>query len=274
MRKSTAKPGRTNYRIQVLERAFDILDDLAANGSPANLASLSTRVKLHKSTTHRILSALESRRYVERSASSNEFRLGLRLFELGMRAVSRLNSVEVARPFLERLVAESGETAHMGIMRQGEVVSIANVESHQTLRTPATVGRRSPLHCSSQGKCLLAFLSDDAVMDLLRGQRLHPYTPRTITDIHKLRRHLERVRTQGFAMDDEEFETGLRCIGAPVRDHSGKVVAALSIAGPAFRISRDRIPDVSRLVKVVARELSQALGNSEESSRTAKSGKP
>jgi DNA-binding IclR family transcriptional regulator len=205
---------------------------------------------------------LESRRYVERSPSGNEFRLGLRLFELGARAVARINAVETARPFLQRLVQESGETAHLGILRQGEIVSIANVESHQTLRTPATVGKRAPLHCSSQGKCILAFLPEDAVKNLFRRRALEAFTPRTITSLDALRRRLEHTRTHGYALDDEEFETGLRCVGAPVRDHSGQVVAAMSIAGPAFRLTRDRLPDLIGLVKQTAAEFSHALGYS------------
>ena len=265
MRKPKATKRTAKYRIQVLERAFDILDELAANSASPGLAGLAAGAGLHKSTALRILSVLESRRYVERSPSGNEFRLGLRLFELGARAVARINAVEIARPFLERLVEESGETAHLGILRQGEIVSISNVESHQTLRTPATVGKRSPLHCSSQGKCILAFLPEDALTNLFRGRTLEAFTPKTITSLDVLRRRLEHTRTHGYALDDEEFETGLRCVGAPVRDHSGQVVAAISIAGPAFRLTRDRLPALIRLVKQIATELSGALGYSPDS---------
>ena len=267
MRKSaTREPepgsGHAKYRVQVLERAFDILDALAEDGPCRRLNELSQAVDLHKSTTHRLLCALERRRYVERAPSGGEYSLGLRLFELGTRAVSRLGSVDLARPFLERLAVASGETAHMGIPRQGEVISLVSAESRHTLHTPSTVGRGTPLYCTSQGKAILAYSPDVAVRELARSKGLIALTPKTITSLQRLKQELKRIHAQGYAVDDEEFEPGLRCIGAPVRDHTNQVVAAVSIAGPVFRVSRQRLPELSKLVKRTAADLSRALGYS------------
>jgi len=248
------------YRVQVLERAFELIDALAANEPLRSLNELCHAVKLHKSTAHRLLQSLEARRYVERT-SRNEYRLGLRLFELGTKAVTRLSYVEIARPHLERLARATGEAAHLGILRQGEIVSLVHAEGRQTLHMPSTVGRRTPVHCSSQGKVMLASLSDHAIEEILK-KGLEALTPKTISSVTRFRQELKRVRVRGYAVDDEECERGLRCIGAPVRDHSGRVIAAISIAGPVFRVSRARIPELGAMVMHAAEDISNSLGAS------------
>ena len=218
------------------------------------------RLDLNKSTIHRLLAVLEHHRYVERDLLSGKYRLGLKLAELGNIALSRFDLQATARRFVERLVQETGETAHLGILQQNEVVSLVNVETQRSVRTPSTVGRRSPIHCTSQGKLLIAFRPKMEIDQILRAYRFVPYTKRTIRQSSGYRAELLKVRNLGFAVDDEEFEEGLRCIGAPVRDHSGKVIAAVSIAGPTFRITAERTPELIQKVVTVAHDLSEALG--------------
>jgi DNA-binding IclR family transcriptional regulator len=257
---NAAQDSSERYRVQVLERAFDLLDALAGSEGVRSLNQLCDDVGLHKSTTHRLLKSLEARRYVERTPAANEYRLGLRPFELGMRAISRLSYVELARPHLDRLAKESGETAHLGILRQGEIVSLVHAESGQTLHMPSTVGRRTPVHCSSQGKIILASLPKNTVEEILREKGLPALTPKTLSSRARFLQELKRVRARGYAVDDEEFERGLRCIGAPVCDHSGRVIAAISIAGPVFRVSRSRIPELSAMVIRASEGISNSLG--------------
>jgi DNA-binding IclR family transcriptional regulator len=250
----------TPYRVQVLDRAFVLMDVLAASDHALGVTELGERVGLNKSTVHRLLAVLERNRYVERDFGTGRYRLGLKLVHLGSAALSRVDLYSRARAFVERLVEETGETAHVGVLRQSEVISLVDVESRRTVRTPSTVGRRSPLHCTSQGKALLAFLPAAELEMVLRGYRFTAFTRSTIRSAQRFRAELERVRRNGFAIDDEEFEEGLRCIGAPVRDHSGKVAAAISIAGPAFRVSPERMPELIRSVLSVAAGLSAAMG--------------
>ncbi len=248
------------YRVQVLDRAFAILGLLSENWGELGGAEIAVRLNLNKSTGHRLLAVLERNRYVERSPVNGRYRLCWKLIDLGMRAVSRLDVRELARPELERLTGETGETAHLGVLRQGEVVSLANVQSRRTLSTPATVGQRSPAHCSSQGKAILAFLSLEALKDHVNVCRLQSCTRKTITRYSDLRSELARIRQLGYAVDDEELEDGLKCIGAPVRDHTGGVVAAISIAGPASRLGVDRMPALVQAVTSAGSRLSVALG--------------
>ena len=251
----------TTYRVQVLDRAFTILNALAQNGSELGLAELSAALRLHKSTVHRLLMMLEQHRYVERDSSSGKYRLGWKLFELGMQAVARRDLFLLAPPVVEWLKAETGETAHLGILREGEVISVVNVEGQKTVRTPSTVGRRSPAHCTSLGKAILAFLPRQQVSEFVRTCGLRSYTRNTITGPSGLESELGRIRELGYAVDDEELEDGLRCIGAPVRDHTGRVVAAISIAGPAFRLGKESLPALAAAVKCAAARLSASLGH-------------
>jgi DNA-binding IclR family transcriptional regulator len=168
-----------------------------------------------------------------------------------------------ALQYLERLVLETGETAHICVLDENRMLSIANVESPRTLRTPSTVGRRTHLHCTSVGKALLAHLPMEEQNELIKKLELTAYTRHTLTKPSRLKAELKLIRQRGYAIDDEEFEEGLRCIGAPVMDYSGGVVAAMSIAGPTFRLTEGRIPMVAGSVIHAAGELSAELGYKE-----------
>jgi DNA-binding IclR family transcriptional regulator len=259
MKQSELVAAGGTYRVQVLERALRILDTLAAEGQLAPI-EISARLSLHKSTVHRLLAVLEQSEYVERSRANGTYSLGLKLIELGTRASSRLDLCELAGPILDRLMEQTGETAHMGILNHEAVISVADSESYKTLRTPSTVGRRTPVHCSSQGKVLLAEWNAADVRVFVRRNGLKSFTRHTIRNVSGLLRELAQVREQGYAIDDEEFEEGLKCIGAPIRDHTGNVVAALSIAGPSMRLRPDRMPGLIECVRNAAGRLSTALG--------------
>jgi DNA-binding IclR family transcriptional regulator len=247
------------YRVQVLDRALGVLDTLASAGSLAP-SEISARLKLHKSTVHRLLSVLEQNGYVDRDRANGSYALGLKLIELGTRASARIDLCELAGPILDRLMEKTGETAHIGVMSHGAVISVADSEGYKTLRTPSTVGRRTPAHCSSQGKVLLAEMDSEQLRAFVRRNGLKAFTPVTIRRIGALERELLEVRRRGYAIDDQEFEEGLKCIGAPIRDRTGAVVAAISIAGPAVRLKLERMPRLIEAVLEGAARLSTALG--------------
>ena len=250
---------RPRYRVQVLDRSFHILDALAAAEGEVSPAELASRLRLHKSTVHRLLIVLESQRFIRRTADGR-YGLGTKLIEMGTRAMEQLDLGEHAVPFLRRLVEETGETAHISILSGIEMISIANVPSRWTLSTPSTVGRRTQIYCTSVGKAFAAFLPEERLIALVGGLPFTAHTRRTITNAPALLIELERVRKRGYAIDDEEVEEGLRCIGAPVRDYTGEVVASISIAGPVFRVRKGRVRPLSRAVVGAAADLSGALG--------------
>lgn len=250
---------RARYRVQVLDRSFRILDALATASDALSPAELASSLRLHKSTIHRLLVVLEHQRFIRRTAEG-KYGLGTRLIEMGSRAMEQLDLGEHALPFLRRLVEEAGETAHISVLSGTEMMSLANVPGRWTLTTPSTVGRRTQIYCTSVGKAYIAFLPEERLEPLLRRVPFTPHTRRTITTSATLRAELARVRKRGYAVDNEEVEEGLRCIGAPVRDYTGEVVASISIAGPVFRVQKGRVAELARAVVRAADDLSADLG--------------
>jgi DNA-binding IclR family transcriptional regulator len=251
---------RPAYRVQVLERAIGIIEALWKDGPELSQVELCSRVGLHKSTMHRILNVLEEHRFVEKGKSNAKYRLGTRLFEIGSKAGVNLDLRDQARPYLQRLVYESGETAHLCVLDEGEVLYLEKVEAPRTVRVPSNVGRRYPAHCGAAGKILLAYLTPNEVDEIIKRRGLKAFTHNTITTPAQLRGELEAVAALGYAVDNEEFEEGLQCIGAPIRDYSGKVIASISVAGPASRMSDGKIPSIARSVVDAALDLSRQVG--------------
>lgn len=252
-------PERTTYRVQVLERAVDILQVLSDDSRELAAAEVAERLALHKSTIHRLLTVLDQHRLIRRNAETGRYALGLRLFEFGTRAVHGLRLRDQAQPHLDQLARETGETAHICVFDNGEMVSVAYAEGPRSLRMPATVGRRTPAYCSAVGKAIVAFLSESAVDEVL-ARPLSSCTEKTLVTREALFADLRQVRIRGYSVDNEEIEKGLRCVGAPVWNYSSEVTAAVSVAGPAFRITRSRVPAMARAVVAMAQCLSAELG--------------
>jgi DNA-binding IclR family transcriptional regulator len=249
-----------SYRVQVIDRALSVLEVLADEGQPLSLVKLSKILGLPKSTTMRLLMVLEGHRFVQKNAENGLYRLGLKLFELGSKAVAQFDLTERARPHLERLVSRTSETAYLSVLDGGEALVMDRVESSQAVRVPTSVGWRHPAHSTAVGKVLLAFAPKSKLTAMLGKGRLRAYTRKTITSVAHLLEELQRVRNQGFALDDEETEEGLRCIAAAVREHSGQVTAALGIIGPAYRIPDNRVAILAATVIGAADKLSAELG--------------
>jgi DNA-binding IclR family transcriptional regulator len=252
-----APPG---CRIQVLDRALGILSILAESPEGLSPAELGARLSLHKSTIHRLLTVLEHHHLVRRNAARTKYALGIKLFEWGSRAVEDVNVHEQAGPFLQRLVRETSETACLCVLSGTEMLSIANVQGPYTLRTTAAVGRRLPAYCAAVGKAFVAFLPDPALDTLIGQLAFVKRTSNTLVTAAALKAELTRIRAQDYAIDDQEVEEGLRCVGAPLRDYSGRVVASIAIEGPAFRLTDQRLPGLVEVVVKVARDLSGELG--------------
>jgi IclR family transcriptional regulator, KDG regulon repressor len=248
------------YRIQAIERAVSILNAFSPEDPELGVTELAERLGLHKSTVHRFMVNLDAAGLVERNPRTGRYRLGLRIFELGGLVMQQMNLWDEALPFLEGLVHDTGETGHLAVLDGGEAIYIERVEARRALRVPSAIGRGYPAHATNLGKVLLADLARERVEAIVADRGLAAYTPHTITDLPRLEAELERIRALGYAVDNEEYDEGLRCIGAPVRDHSGHVVAALGIGGPVTRITPDRVDPLAELVMTAARGLSRRLG--------------
>ncbi len=255
-----SKTPASPYKVQVLDRALAALAILANSSNDCSLAELCPALKLHKSTVHRLMMVLEQHRLVVKNPETGRYRLGLRLYELGSRAIDGLDLRGRARPYLDRLQRQFGETVFFCVLDDGQVFYVEKVESQQSVRTACTVGSRAPAYCTAVGKAMLAELAEAEVSGIVRRWGLKAVTANTITTGTALRAELRAVRSRGYAIDDEEKEEGLRCVSAAIRGHSGKLFAAMSVSGPAFRMTKERVPEIGQAVMRAANELSAELG--------------
>jgi DNA-binding IclR family transcriptional regulator len=244
----------------VLDRAVDILESFVRIGPELGVSELSRALGLNKATAHRLLTTLKRRDLVSQDPVTRRYRLGMKLWELGSRATADFSWIDRVHPYLERLTAEMGETTHMAILEGSEILYVDKVETSRSLRMPSQVGRRLPAHCTALGKAMLAYLTDDVLDWVISRQSLVRATAKTITDPVRLRTELELIRKQRYAVDNEELEEGLRCIAAPIRDHLGRVIAAVSSAGPTARLRLEDVPQDAALVMKAAGDISIALG--------------
>jgi DNA-binding IclR family transcriptional regulator len=247
------------YKVQALDRAFAVLDLLGESDTPLGLAQVASSLQLHKSTAHRFLMVLEKHRMVERTAGG-KFRLGLRLFDLGNRAIEQYDLRERAQPHLRRLVAETEETAHLCILEGAHVIYIDKIEPARSVRMITRIGASNPIHCTAVGKAMLSFLPEERITDILSRLRFERYTSHTISTAEALRAEIEKTRRRGYAVDDEEFEEGLRCIAVPVLDAQRLPVAAVSVSGPSFRVTAQKLPAIANQLLQCVRGISVDMG--------------
>ena len=226
--------------VQSIERVSIILDTLSESPQGLSLGDLATKVDLSKGTTHRLLSTLSFFDYVRQDAESKKYNLGFKLVELGNRLLSQIDFRAEARPFLVDLAECTKETVHLVILDQSEVLYIDKVEANghsSGLRMVSMLGSRIPAHCCAVGKVLLAALPEDKLEKLVALKGLTKRTENTIVDLVKLKEHLKMVRRNGYALDKEENEIGIRCVAAPIYDQRREVIAAISISAPVSRVN-------------------------------------
>jgi DNA-binding IclR family transcriptional regulator len=251
---------RERTGVQSVERTLDILEALVEFGSEVGLVEISQVVSLPLATVHRLLGTLITRGYVKQNRQNRKYSLGFRALQMGNDMRQRFSLRLEARPFLQRLMQTSGESANLAVLDDGEVVYIDQAQSARILRMFTQIGNRLPAHSTGSGKALLAFLPRELVEGIVRRYGMAPRTPKTVTDSAELFRELEQVRALGYARDDEEHEEGVRCVAVPVRDASGQVVASLSVSGPAARLSDSRIDAVLPELLDSGHKLSARLG--------------
>lgn len=217
-------------------------------------------LKLHKSTAHRLIMVLERHRLIEKNSNTGKYRLGLKLFELGTKAIGQLDLRERARPFLEQAVLDTGETVHLCVYDDGEVVYLDKVEPARSVRLTSSVGRRNPAYCTAVGKAIMAFLPEAQVEVSAQKHGFQQLTRKTIGNMLELKAELAKVRKVGYALDNEEHEEGVCCVGAPVWGFGPHPIAAISVSGPTFRLTSEKIQVVAESVIGIAQGLSRQLG--------------
>jgi len=252
---------RDRGTVQSIERGLDLLEALAVAQGGVGVVDLSSRVSLHTSTVHRLLSTLLARGYVSQDSQTGQYSLGPRVLPLAHAFQDHSEIRAIARRHLQSLMEATGETANLIFLDHAEAVYVDQVPSPRLVRMFAAIGRRVPLHSTGCGKVFLANMTSADRAQIVKERGLPKFTRHTITTIAKLEHEMAEIRRCGFAVDDQEHDEGVRCVAAPIRDHTGNVVAAISIAGPTTRVTKDRIPELSRLVMKISAQLSANLGH-------------
>ncbi len=255
------KRKKSDYIIQSVDHALDVLEAFHGDDDELGITELSRRLKLHKNNIFRILATLENRDYIEQNPATDNYRLSLGTLELGQTYIRHTGLLRVARPIMEELNRTVNENVYIGILKDRYAFYLDVVESSHTVRVLSRVGCRIPTYCSAMGKAQLAFEAPETVAEILGKKELKKFTPTTISDRDKLVEHLVLVKQLGYAVDDEEWDEGVRCVGAPIFDYTRKVVGALSVSGPSVRMSLDQIrKDYAPLVRGACEEISHRLG--------------
>ncbi|APW37816.1 DNA-binding transcriptional regulator KdgR [Rhodoferax koreense] len=240
-------------------KVFAILQSLA-DRSETGVSELSMRLAMPKATVYRFLQTMRSLGYVRQEADSERYGLTMKLFELGAKAPVYPDIIELAKPHMHALSDQTGETIHLGMLIDSDIIYVHKVDSRHMLGMYSKVGKRAPIHCTAIGKVLLAWESDQQREHLLQGVDFKRYREKTITSKSRFIEELNRTREQGFGEDREEFDDHIRCLGMPIFDRLNQAVAAISISFPTFRYDEAREPEIVAMLRDASRDMSRQIG--------------
>jgi IclR family KDG regulon transcriptional repressor len=248
-----------DYNVRAVERALQILGCFDEEHPERGITEIAQVVDLHKATAHRIVTTLVNYGYLERAADGQKYRLGLELTNLGFKVIHRMDLRREALPYMTQLVQQWDETCDLSIFDRGEVFYIEVMRGNRALTIAAAVGQRLPAYCTASGKLFMAYLPPEE-LDIILNKKLVSYTDNTITSPDELRKQLEMIRNQGYAVDNEEMEVGVRAVSAPIYNRQGAVIAAVSIPSPTSRMTLDRIPKTVSTLTEATRAISRRMG--------------
>lgn len=247
--------------LKVANNTLELLEYICSSPQKDfSLSELSSAFQVNKSTMHRMLRVLTERGYLRQEEKTGRYLLDWKLLELGAQVTAKVGLLEIASPYMEKLARETGETVNLAVLYGKKVVYIHKVESTHFLRTDLRVGTAVPSYCSALGKAMLAWQGEEQLEKILRPDDFVSYTPKTITSLEALKTELTQIRKRGYAVDKEEYIPGIICVAAPIFNRQEKVIAAISIAGPSLRISKDKIAAVGELVRSSTAEISRRCG--------------
>jgi IclR family acetate operon transcriptional repressor len=245
---------------QSLAKALALIEAMAFSPHPLTAVHLSRALKITRPTIYRILKTLAQHEFVTREDNGPFYRLSFKLLDLGHRVLEQTDLIEATRPILRKLSAECRETVHLAVPQEGGMVYLDKLEGSGPFCTNSRIGRTVPMHCTSLGKAVLAFLPPQKAQAALIRRGMPRYTPRTIVGMSAMARELARIRRQGYAIDDVEFEEGVRCTGAPILDHRGIPIAAISVSAPVSRMPLAKAHEVGVMLREAGARASRAMG--------------
>lgn len=254
-----AYDARQPESVAAVLKVFAILQALAERNE-TGISELSVRLAMPKATVYRFLQTMKTLGYVRQETDSERYGMTMRMFELGAKALRYPDLIELARPHMQRLSDATGETVHLGMLIDSEIIYVHKVDSRHMLGMYSRVGRRAPLHCTAIGKVLMAWEAPERRRQVLQGCDFKRYRDKTITDRADFEQELARTLAQGFGQDREEFDDHIRCAAIPIFDRLNQAVAGLSVSFPTFRYDEAREPELVAMLRDASRDISQQLG--------------
>ncbi|MES4909312.1 MULTISPECIES: IclR family transcriptional regulator [unclassified Streptomyces] len=246
--------------VQSVDRAISVLEILAQRGE-AGVSEVATEIDVHKSTAFRLLGALEARDLVEQSGERGKYRLSFGILRLAGAVTARIDITQQGRPVCERLAEEIGETVNIAVLQEHYAVNLYQVRGPGAVTAHNWVGQLTPLHATSSGKILLAHLPAEERAALLTEAGMKKLTPRTMASRTKLEKNLAEARERGYSWTLEELEIGLHAMAAPIRDREGQVMASISVSGPSYRFTEERMHELAPVLVKGAEEISRRMGH-------------
>jgi IclR family transcriptional regulator, KDG regulon repressor len=260
MARRARQGGEAGTRLSSVANAILLMKAFSDEQSELGISTLAERLRLAKSTVHRLASTLVEAGMLEQNKETGKYRLGLAVFELGSLVRRKIDMSFEAKPWLMTLREQTGETVNLSILDHGGVVCVNFLESKKVNRISSGIGLRKPVHCTAEGKVLVAFQSAAVIQGVI-DSKLERRTLRTVVSPAALKEEFAAIRARGYATDDEEYELGVRGIAAPIRDDSGVPVAAVGVTGPTQRLTKTRLLGLVRHVSHAAKEISLRLGD-------------
>ncbi|MEC2078164.1 IclR family transcriptional regulator [Metabacillus fastidiosus] len=249
--------------VKSVDRALKIITMVSTRKEGMGVTELAAFLDLNKSTIFRLLATLAEHGFIEQDPETKKYRLGYKYLELSSMLLESIDLRTQAKPFLKELESHTNEVIHLVVYDQGEVVYIEKLEGNETLRTHSQVGRRAPIHCTSVGKVILAYLPDEEILNIIEKHGLPKHTEQTISDKEAFLEELNRIKEQGYGTEFEENEPGITCIAAPIFDNSKKITAAISISGPSIRMTDERLAELKTVLIDIGNKISKRLGYTE-----------
>ncbi len=246
--------------VKSVDRALSIIQFISKEKEGLGVTELSSLLDINKSSVFKLLSTLVKHGFIEQDVETKKYRLGYKYLELSSILLESIDLRSEAKSFLKELEQLTNEVVHLVVYDQGEIVYIEKLEGNETLRTHSKIGRRAPIHCTSVGKVILAHLPEREMLALLDKYGLPQHTEHTIIDRDLFLEELKKVKDRGFAVEMEENEVGISCIAAPIFDHRGMIIAAVSISGPTIRMTNERLDELKQVITKIGEQISRRLG--------------
>jgi DNA-binding IclR family transcriptional regulator len=258
---SAKPPSRSERGLKSLTKVVCVLDTFSTASRTLSLTDICRITGFPRSTTHRLLASMREAGLLDQDEQRDHYRLGLKLFALGNIVLANMELHREARPFVDALTRQGGQAVHLAVFDGRRAIVIHRADASADKAASPTMIEQAPVHCTSVGKAILAYQPDPVIKRII-DTGLHRFTDNTITDPAVLRRELKTIRERGYAIDEGEHQPGLRCVGAPIHDRSGRVIAGISVTGPAWRLPLTEVDGIAKVVMHHARGISGALGYS------------